>query len=32
MAATGAPGELALAPHDETSPPALMKRFVGGEV
>jgi hypothetical protein len=32
MTATGTPGRLALAPDDETSSPALVKRLLGGEV
>jgi len=32
VTATGTPGRLALAPEDETSSPALVKRLLGGEV
>jgi hypothetical protein len=32
MTATGTPGKLALAPNDETSSPALLKRVLGSEI
>ena len=32
VTASGAPGKLAFAPHDEASSPALLERLVSGEI